>query len=160
MDCFYHENAQACGICKSCQRGLCKQCASEVNNGIACKGQCEEHAVELDNFVLNAIKMQGSNDVLVQSASASIGAAEYFQLVLGAIFMAYGIYEETTLLILLGVAFLLFGGFGIFKILKIRSESAPPPNKLDLPPRSFNAVAMHDSDSLTKECKYEENIGY
>ncbi len=123
MECFYHQGSQACGICKSCQRGVCKQCASEVNNGIACKQRCEDQAIELDNLVSNSIKMQESSELLVNTASASIGAGELFNLVLGAIFAVYGIYEDTIFLTVLGVAFLLFGAFGILKIFKAKKES-------------------------------------
>lgn len=123
MECFYHQGSQACGICKSCQRGICKQCASEVSNGIACKEKCEDQAIELDNLVSNSIKMQKSSELLVNTASAGMGAGELFTLVLGAIFTAYGVYESTMFLTVLGVAFLLFGAFGIFKIFKAKKES-------------------------------------
>ena len=120
MECFYHNNVQACGICKSCQRGICKQCASEVKNGIACKGKCEEQAIELNNLVSSSAKMQKSSELIVQSVS--LGSGEIFNLVLGVIFSGYGIYKEIPFLIVMGVAFLLFGCFGIFKIFKAKSE--------------------------------------
>ena len=41
MKCFYHPQADAVGICKNCQRGLCPGCASERDGGLACKGRCE-----------------------------------------------------------------------------------------------------------------------
>lgn len=123
MECFYHQGAQACGICKSCQRGICKQCASEITNGIACKQKCEEQAIELDNLVSNSIKMQKSSELLVNTASAGMGTGELFNLVLGAIFAAYGIYENNMFLTVLGGVFLLFGAFGILKIFKAKKES-------------------------------------
>jgi hypothetical protein len=92
MECFYHNNVQACGICKSCQRGICKQCASEVKNGIACKGKCEEQAIELDNLVSSSAKMQKSSELIVQSVS--LGSGEIFNLVLGAIFR--NVHEITS----------------------------------------------------------------
>jgi hypothetical protein len=41
MRCFYHPQADAVGLCKNCQRGLCSDCASERDGGLACRGRCE-----------------------------------------------------------------------------------------------------------------------
>jgi len=41
MNCFYHSETPAVGICKNCNRGICPSCASELDNGIACKSRCE-----------------------------------------------------------------------------------------------------------------------
>jgi hypothetical protein len=37
MNCFNHPDIPAVGICKYCQRGLCKDCAIDSGCGIACK---------------------------------------------------------------------------------------------------------------------------
>jgi hypothetical protein len=42
MQCFYHPESHAVGTCKHCQRGLCRDCASEREGGLACQGRCEE----------------------------------------------------------------------------------------------------------------------
>ena len=42
MNCFNHPNVPAVGICKACQKGLCKECAVDLGHGIACKGHHEE----------------------------------------------------------------------------------------------------------------------
>jgi hypothetical protein len=41
MQCFYHSGSDAVGTCKHCHRGLCRDCASEREGGLACKGRCE-----------------------------------------------------------------------------------------------------------------------
>jgi hypothetical protein len=41
MRCFYHPQIEAVGICKHCQRGICHECASERDGGLACRGRCE-----------------------------------------------------------------------------------------------------------------------
>ena len=41
MKCFYHPEASAVGTCKHCHRGLCRNCASEREGGLACRGRCE-----------------------------------------------------------------------------------------------------------------------
>jgi hypothetical protein len=42
MNCFNHPGVPAVGICKACQKGLCKECALDLGHGIACKNHREE----------------------------------------------------------------------------------------------------------------------
>jgi prefoldin subunit 5 len=42
MRCFYHEEKQAVGLCKSCGKGICKECAVDLTTALACRGHCEE----------------------------------------------------------------------------------------------------------------------
>ena len=42
MNCFNHPGVPAVGVCKSCQKGLCKECAVDLGHGIACKNHREE----------------------------------------------------------------------------------------------------------------------
>ena len=51
MKCFYHRTDDAVAICKSCSRALCSGCAAEVEDGIACRGRCEENARLLSRLV-------------------------------------------------------------------------------------------------------------
>ncbi len=43
MKCFYHPEKDAVGICFACSKGVCKQCAIETHNGLACNDTCENH---------------------------------------------------------------------------------------------------------------------
>jgi hypothetical protein len=40
MECFNHQEAQAVGICKSCFKAVCRNCAVELKNGLACSEEC------------------------------------------------------------------------------------------------------------------------
>ena len=42
MNCFNHRDKPAIGLCKSCGKALCEDCLTEVPNGLACKGSCED----------------------------------------------------------------------------------------------------------------------
>jgi sulfite exporter TauE/SafE len=48
MNCFYHPDKPAVGLCKHCQRGLCSECATVIEDVLACKDRHEEqvHALE------------------------------------------------------------------------------------------------------------------
>ena len=48
MNCYYHPNQPAVGICKHCQRGLCTDCIAEVDDSLACKDRHEEQVSALD----------------------------------------------------------------------------------------------------------------
>jgi len=45
MKCFYHPNADAIGLCKHCQRGLCPACGAERDGGLACR---DRHETDVD----------------------------------------------------------------------------------------------------------------
>lgn len=50
MNCFYHPTAVAVGTCKSCNKGLCRECAVDLGKGLACKGRCEEDVKAVMQF--------------------------------------------------------------------------------------------------------------
>jgi hypothetical protein len=41
MQCINHSSVQAMGVCQTCGKSICVECASQLANGIACKGSCE-----------------------------------------------------------------------------------------------------------------------
>jgi hypothetical protein len=41
MNCFYHSQNPAIGLCKNCSKGLCTECAVDQGYGLACKSRCE-----------------------------------------------------------------------------------------------------------------------
>jgi hypothetical protein len=51
MKCYYHRDVDAVGICKSCSRGICGECAAEVGDSLACMVKCVESVAELDRLV-------------------------------------------------------------------------------------------------------------
>jgi hypothetical protein len=107
MECFYHAGVQACGTCKSCSRGICKECASELDNGIACKDKCEPQAIEINELIMNSKAMENKANTIINSVSVS--SAEIFNIILGALFFGFGFYESMNFIMYMGVAFLVFG---------------------------------------------------
>lgn len=51
MHCFYHTETVALGVCKACMKGICKRCAVDKGNGLACIDSCEYH-VETLNLII------------------------------------------------------------------------------------------------------------
>ena len=58
MKCYYHETVDAVATCKNCCRALCRQCALDVGNGMACPNACEDQV-----RILNAMLSKGQNAI-------------------------------------------------------------------------------------------------
>lgn len=57
MRCFSHQDKEAVGICKSCEKGVCFECAVDLGKGLACRGRCEESARAVIQFVERNIEL-------------------------------------------------------------------------------------------------------
>ncbi|HEX8185357.1 MAG TPA: hypothetical protein VF747_11410 [Blastocatellia bacterium] len=51
MKCYNHDAADAVAICKNCNKALCRVCAADVGNGIACRNSCEQEVISLNELV-------------------------------------------------------------------------------------------------------------
>ena len=51
MKCYNHAENDAVGVCKNCSKGLCKECLTEVNYGIACTLTCIEEVERIDKLI-------------------------------------------------------------------------------------------------------------
>ena len=45
MNCFNHQDTSAVGLCKTCNKGVCSDCANSMETGIYCK---DEHEPDID----------------------------------------------------------------------------------------------------------------
>ena len=90
MRCFYHNSVEAVGICKNCYRAVCRDCATECTNGIACKNRCEGE-VEAVNDIIN----RGKTSYQKTSSAYSRNALIYFLFAAG--FGVWGAIEITRL---------------------------------------------------------------
>ena len=59
MNCYQHPNNSAVGICKTCFKAVCAECAVDVGNGLACKNSCEEKVRELNEMWERSAKIYG-----------------------------------------------------------------------------------------------------
>jgi len=108
MNCFYHSEKAAVGICKSCGRGLCMDCAADIQNGLACKDRCEERAARINKII-------DRNPQMIAAANTQVLTQKIVLLLLGLVIMGLGVFVgfDRTIygvpLILLGVVFLVRG---------------------------------------------------
>lgn len=87
MKCYYHPEKDAVALCKSCHRALCRDCASEVPNGVACKGKCEEEAMFLNEMV------QRNKGLYAKTANTYYRSA-LINLIMALVFAGFGAYTE------------------------------------------------------------------
>lgn len=67
MKCFYHDDRDAIGICKSCGRGLCRECCFEFRKGLACRGRCEDDAAAVASLIEQSVEWQPWNVAVLRS---------------------------------------------------------------------------------------------
>jgi len=83
MKCFYHPDRDAVALCKSCNRGLCRDCGVEVPPGLACRARCEADVAALNLAIQRGRTIyQKTGDAYRRNAVA--------RLIVGVFFVALG----------------------------------------------------------------------
>ncbi len=86
MNCFYHPDRAAVGICKYCQRGVCAESAALVGDSIACKDRHEKEVGRLD-------KLMQRNILQSERISSVYGRSAIFYFLVGLLFAGFGAYQ-------------------------------------------------------------------
>ena len=114
MNCYYHPDRPAVGICKHCQRGLCAEDAALVpsttlrpgDDSLACKGRHEAEVRETNQWMArNILQSKRIGSVYNQNA--------IFYFLVGAVFSIYG-YSQLRFAGLQGLFLLIVGLFLLF----------------------------------------------
>jgi hypothetical protein len=124
MHCYYHQDREAVGGCKSCGKGLCHDCAADLGKGLACRGRCEADVQAVIALVDRNIKLAPTTSRLIESGYGMRSSAATFYLVMGVIFVAWGLQdtERFSFIIILGVCFLAYGGYGFLQARRLARE--------------------------------------
>lgn len=83
MNCFYHPDRPAIGLCKHCQRGLCRACAADVEDVLACRDRHEQQVLLLE-------QMTARNLVQSRRAGSAYTRNAIFYGLVGLLFAAFG----------------------------------------------------------------------
>ncbi len=114
MNCYYHPDRPAVGICKHCQRGLCAQDAALVDDSLACKGRHENEVHETNQLTARNI-LQAKRVGSIYNRNA------IFYFLVGAAFTAYGYYQvpfvglQGVFLLIVGLFLLFAAGLNFFE---------------------------------------------
>ncbi len=84
VNCFNHPDRAALGLCKSCGKGLCRDCLAELQDGLACKGRCEPR-VALINRIID------SNKQVLAVARSNMRGVVILLFVMGGVFLLLGL---------------------------------------------------------------------
>ena len=106
MNCYYHPDRPAVGLCKHCQRGLCAEDAALVDESLACKGRHEGQVRDINQLVQRNI-LQANRIGSVYNRNA------IFYCLVGAAFSVYG-YSQLRFAGVQGVFLLIVGLFLLF----------------------------------------------
>jgi hypothetical protein len=127
MRCFYHEEKEAVGSCKSCGKGVCRECAVDLTKGLACRGHCEDDAQALIQLIERNIQISSTSSNLVQQSRGVRLSAGFFHIIMGVLFVAWGFrdIDRLSLLVVLGVGFIAYGSYWLLLARRLRSKKQP-----------------------------------
>ncbi len=89
MKCFNHHNQDAVGVCKSCLKGICVNCATDIGGGITCSDECESVAKDNIRLVKNTVDAQRD----FKKGGAYFGP--FYLLLMGLAFIGFGQYKKS-----------------------------------------------------------------
>ncbi len=146
MKCFYDPTQDAIGTCKSCGKGLSADYLTDMAKGLACRGHCEEDVRSLILLIdQNISGSKATKQILKRSSATSYGSSG-FTLLLGVVFLAFGYRRpEIGFLFYLGLSFLIYGLWALFRAYRYASIIAEIPDaddrqmsggKVEYPPNS------------------------
>ena len=117
MKCYNHPDVDALGICKNCNKGLCKGCLTEIENGIACTSTCIEEVKLINSLISRSKKSYGT-------ASGAYSRNGWIYIGLGIVFIIFGLTTEGLAVFLSGTGsiFLIGGIFSFVSASKYKSE--------------------------------------
>lgn len=118
MKCYNHPAVDAVATCKSCARGLCRECIAEVGLSCSCRGRCEADVATLNDLVARA-------HTAYQKTSATYFRSGIFTTLLGTIFALLGVAgvssrersEWSFFMLFMGIIFI---GWGVSHFVSAR----------------------------------------
>ena len=104
MRCFVHQDREAVGTCRACNKGLCPACVNDLGHSISCRGDCERKA-----HTLNAQVAQSAVVFSTQRRNRFFGPAFFVAMGVGFILFASDGKWGLNLGTVMGGGFVLFG---------------------------------------------------
>src|SRR3989338_416555 len=92
MQCFEHKGNDAVGICKSCNKAVCMECAISFPKGLACSSECEKDVKELIEMNERGKRLYG----IGQYQSNKLASGVIVWLLLSAVMLSVAIYVYIT----------------------------------------------------------------
>jgi hypothetical protein len=120
MKCFYHRDRDAIGNCKSCGKGLCDDCQTDLGRGLACKNRCEENVRGLISLIEHNVRAAPAAKVLLRLNRPVWVGVGVFVFLPGGFFAALGALDDRfRILIPLGAMLCVFGLLAVVFALRL-----------------------------------------
>ncbi len=125
MKCFYHNDKDAIGICKSCEKGLCKDCAVDLGKGLACKNQCEEEVENLISYTKRNIQDTSKTEKIIDAGKTGMFLTSLFNMILGIAFIIWGLVSNgISFISIIGGLFVVYGIITLIRNLRVPELSS------------------------------------
>lgn len=116
MHCYQHQDHEAVGICKACQKAVCTVCARDTSRGLACSDACVDEVSALNQIIDRSKQIYS---IGTKSKLPATGILFYF--FFAATFGGFGLYPLTQeksvewFPLTMGIGFFLFGVMGYIR---------------------------------------------
>lgn len=110
MECFKHQPAGAVGLCKNCYKAVCRECAIELENGLACSDECAKETNEYNEITERSKKIYGIGGYQSKIPSSGVFLWGAFALVMWGLFIVpyvwrgVVLYENVVMAVLFSLA--------------------------------------------------------
>ena len=119
MKCFYHHDKDAVGTCRSCDKGLCPDCAVDLTEGLACRSRCEASVRSLIAVRQESVAARKSFEHSMNATRSMRRNSAAFALLLGAVLLGFGLLQHQQAFLILGPCFL---AFGVLEFVKMKGS--------------------------------------
>jgi hypothetical protein len=135
MNCFNHPDRPSIGMCKSYCRGLCRECALELENGLACKeAQCEDRVKIMNKLLSSQTRILAAARSQSWTQAVLLVAMGAILLGFGLLVLSWGMTELGALMGAMGAVMLIAGFF------RMRAHASFP--KLETPKEPHDPFAQ------------------
>ncbi len=109
MKCYNHADVDAVGTCKTCYKGICHSCLTDVGNGIACTATCVEEVKEINSLIER-------NKNIYKKASKTNTNRGYLYTGIGLIFILinYQLKMDDAFLFVIGITMVVLGLYSLY----------------------------------------------
>ena len=90
MKCYNHTDLDAVGICKACNKGICRECAVDLGNGLACRDSCEQEVREVNEIIVRSKTIHKKTGQFYGGGAIIAGLIGLLFLLFGLVILLFG----------------------------------------------------------------------
>lgn len=128
MKCFNHDGRDAVGTCKSCGKGVCRECAVDMGKGLACRDRCEKDVSNVISLIDQNIHFSPVGKTVMGNVRKNTYVQASFLLAAGVVFFLTGLGTGRVAELpgLLGMVFLIYGCYVLWRGLRLPRQGEDP----------------------------------